>query len=97
MKKNDKRRRVLAGLEIVGVALTIAAGTVNFAGTRDWKWICWIVIVLCLELRIWLAQDALRRKEDEAETWRVLYNKANTQMLDLAWENENLRKREDGE
>lgn len=87
----------MAGLDIMCVVLTIASGVSQFLKSRNWTFICWIVIVLCLEVRIWLTQDALRREKDASETWRVLYQKTSNQVLDLAWENEQMRKREDAE
>ena len=97
MKKNDKRRMAMAWMDITCVVLTIVSGISHFLESRNWAWICWVVIVLCLEVRIWLTQDALRREKDASETWRVLYQKASNQVLDLAWENEKMREKHTGE
>lgn len=97
MKKNDKRRMAMAWMDITCVVLTIVSGISHFLESGNWEWICWLVIVLCLEVRIWLTQDALRRTEAEAETWRVLYQKTSNQVLDLAWENERMRVKHTGE
>lgn len=61
MKKNDKRRWEMAGLDIMCVVLTISSGVSQFLKSQNWVFICWVVIVMCLEVRIWLTQDALRR------------------------------------
>lgn len=97
MKNKQKKQKVLAVLDAVAVAIVIADGSVNFAETGNWKWICWVVIVILLYLRVWMTQDALRRTEAEAETWRVLYQKTSNQVLDLAWENERMRVKHTGE
>ena len=97
MKKNDKRRWEMAGLDIMCVVLTISSGVSQFLKSQNWIFICWVVIVLCMEVRIWLTQDALRREKDASETWRVLYQKTSNQMLDLAWENEQMRAKNTGE
>lgn len=91
MKDKQKKQKILETLDCVVAAMTIAVGIMNFTVYGDWKWICWVAIVACLYVRIWIVQEALRRKEAEAETWRVLYQKTSNQVLDLAWENENLR------
>lgn len=101
MKKNDKRRRAMAWLDIMCVVLTISSGVSQFLENRNWVFICWVVIVLCLEVRIWLTQDALRREREKAETYFKLYNRASMDLMDLAWENDCLRNhkavREDAE
>lgn len=101
MKKNDKRRRAMAGLDIMCVVLTISSGVSQFLESQNWVFICWVVIVLCLEVRIWLTQDALRREKEKAETYFKLYNQASMDLMDLAWENDCLRNhkafREDAE
>lgn len=95
MKKPEKKRRVLAWMDIAAAVIATTAGVSHFLESRDWKWICWMVIVLYLGLRAWLTLDALRRKEDEVETWRVLYQKEANKFLDLAWKT--AQSREDGE
>ena len=97
MKDKRKKQKVLAVLDAVAVAMAIADGSVNFEETGNWKWICWVIVVILLYLRVWMALDALRRTEAEAETWRVLYNKTSNQVLDLAWENEQMRVKHTGE
>lgn len=97
MKDKRKKQKILDVLDAVVAALTIAVGIMNFTMTGDWKWICWVVIVACLYVRAWMALDALRREKDASETWRILYEKASNQVLDLAWENENLRVKHTGE
>lgn len=97
MKKNDKWRWEMAGLDIMCVVMTISSGVSQFLESRNWVFICWVVIVLCLEVRIWLTQDVLRREKDASETWRVLYQKTSNQLLDLAWENEQMREKHTGE
>lgn len=97
MKKPEKKRRVLAWMDIAAAVIATTAGVSHFLESRDWVWICWVVIVLCLELRLWVVQDALRREEAMSETWRVLYQKASNQVLDLAWENEQMRVKHSGE
>lgn len=97
MKRNDNRWQAMAGLDIMCVVLTISSGVSQFLKSQNWVFICWVVIVLCLEVRIRLTQDALRREKDMSETWRVLYEKASNQVLDLEWENEQMRVKHTGE
>lgn len=97
MKDKRKKQKVLDTLDAVAAAMAIVDGGMNFATTGDWKWICWAVIVILLYLRVWMALDAQRRAEDMAETWRVLYEKSSNQVLDLAWENEQMRVKHTGE
>ena len=91
----------MAGLDIMCVVLTISSGVSQFLESQNWVFICWVVIVLCLEVRIWLTQDALRREREKAETYFKLYNRASMDLMDLAWENDCLRNhkavREDAE
>lgn len=91
MKDKRKKQKILAVMDAVAAALAIVAGSMNFAATGDWRWICWVVIVILLYLRVWMALDALRREKDMSETWRVLYQKTSNQVMDLAWENEQMR------
>lgn len=84
-------------MDVLAAAIVIAAGIMNFATTGDRDWICWVIVVILLYLRVWMALDALRRTEAEAETWRVLYQKTSNQVLDLAWENERMRVKHTGE
>lgn len=84
-------------MDVLAAAIVIAAGIMNFATTGDRDWICWVIVVILLYLRVWMALDALRRTEAEAETWRVLYQKTSNQVLDLAWENEQMRAKRTGE
>ena len=97
MKDKRKKQKILAVMDAVAAALAIVAGSMNFATKGDWKWICWVVIVISLYLRVWMVLDALWRTEDEAETWRMLYQKTSNQVLDLAWENEQMRVKHTGE
>lgn len=97
MKDKRKKQKILAVMDAAAAALAIVAGSMNFAATGDWRWICWVLIVICLYVRVWMALDAQRRAEDTAETWRVLYQKASNQVLDLAWENEQMRVKHTGE
>lgn len=97
MKDKRKKQKILETLDCVAAAMTIAVGIMNFTMSGDWKWICWVVIVACLYVRMWIEQGALRRTAAEAETWRVLYQKASNQVLDLAWENEQMRVKHTGE
>lgn len=92
--KDVKKKKALVALDTLAAALTVAAGIINFAGSGDWKWICWVTIVVGLYLRLWLKLGALRRKADESETWRELYQKEADKVLDMAWQAE--RNREDG-
>ena len=91
MKDKRKKQKILAVMDAVAAALAIVAGSMNFTATGDWKWICWVVIVILLYLRVWMALDALRREKDMSENWRVLCQKASNQGLDLAWEIEQMR------
>lgn len=93
--KKEKKLRMLKVLDLVCLALSITVGIINLAGTGDFRWICWVVIVACLYLRIWMATDMLQRAWDEAETWRVLYQKEANKFLDLEWKT--AQSREDGE
>ena len=97
MKDKRKKQKVLGVMDVLAVAIVIAAGIVKFATTWDRDWICWVIVVILLYLRVWMALDALRRTEAEAETWRVLYQKTSNQVLDLAWENEQMRVKRTGE
>lgn len=97
MKDKQKKQKILETLDCVVAAMTIADGIMNFETAGDWKWICWVVIVACMYVRIWIVQEALRRTKAEAETWWVLYQKASNQVLDLAWENEQMRVKHTGE
>ena len=97
MKDKRKKQKVLDTMDCLVAAMTIAVGIMNFTMSGDWKWICWVVIVACLYVRMWIVQGALRRAEDMAETWRVLYQKTSNQVLDLAWENEQMREKQTGE
>lgn len=90
--KNDRKRRVLTGMDIASAVLTLLAGVSNFTDSGDWSWICWMVIVLCLELRVWMAQDLQRCMQEEAEMWWKLYQDANKRMVELVCENEMMRK-----
>ena len=97
MKDKQKKQKVIGVMDVLAVAIVIAAGIKNFATTGDRDWICWVIVVILLYLRVWMALDALRRTEAEAETWRVLYQKSSNQVLDLAWENEQMRVKHTGE
>ena len=91
MKDKRKKQKIPAVMDAVAAALAIVAGSMNFSTTGDWRWICWVVIVILLYLRVWMALDALRQEKDMSETWRVLYQTASTLVLDLAWKNEQMR------
>lgn len=97
MKDKRKKQKVLDTLDCLLAAMTIAVGIMNFTMSGDWKWICWVVIVACLYMRMWIVQGELRLTEVEAETWRVLYQKTSNQVLDLALENEQMREKHTGE
>lgn len=97
MKDKRKKQKFLGVMDVLAAAIVIAAGIMDFATTGDRDWICWAVIVILLYLRVWMTKDALRRTEAEAETWRVLYQKTSNQVLDLAWENEQMRVKHTGE
>lgn len=97
MKDKRKKQKILAVMDAVAAALAIVDGSMNFEMSGDWKWICWVVIVACLYVRMWIVQGALRQEKDMSETWRVLYQKASNQVLDLAWENEQMRVKHTGE
>ena len=97
MKDKQKKQKALGVMDVLAVAIVIAAGIMNFATTGDRDWICWVIVVILLYLRVWMVLDALRREKDMSKTWRVLYEKASNQVLDLAWENEQMRVKHTGE
>lgn len=101
MKDKRKKQKIMDTLDCVVAEMTIAVGIMNFTVYGDWKWICWVVLVACLYVRIWLTQEALRREKEKAETYFKLYNRASMDLMDLAWENDCLRNhkavREDAE
>lgn len=97
MKDKQKKQKILETLDCVVAAMTIAVGIMNFTVSGDWKWICWVALVTVLYVRVWMTQDALRREKDMSEIWRVLYQEKSNQVLDLAWENEQMRVKHTGE
>lgn len=68
MKNKQKKQKFLGVMDVLAAAIVIAAGIMNFATTGDMDWICWVIVVILLYLRVWMALDALRRTEVEAET-----------------------------
>lgn len=90
--KKDKKDRALVLLDMVLAVLLLVSGSMHFASSGDLSWICWMFIGICLYLRIWILTGACRRAEDEAETWRRLYRTQADVSLDLAFENEMMRK-----
>lgn len=96
MKNVNKRRKVMLVMDLVALAVAISAGIWNYVSSGDWKWLCWVMIVVFLVVRVWIVLDAYRRVKAEAETWRVLYQKEADMALDLAWQMETMR-REDVE
>lgn len=97
MKDKRKKQKILGVLDAVAVAIAIAAGIMNFVQTGDREWICWAIIVILLYLRAWRAQASLQVEKVASETWRILYEKTSNQVLDLAWEIEQMREKHTGE
>ena len=97
MKDKQKKQKILDVLDRLVAAMTITAGIMNFTMSGDWRWIGWVVIVIAPYLRVWMVLDAQRRAEEKAETYFKLYNRASMDLMDLAWENEQIREKHTGE
>lgn len=71
-------------MDMIAAVLTTYCAIINFfLDTRDWRWICFWLIAIFLEIRSWVLKGSLERSKKETDFFRGLYNEKCSEVFAL--------------
>ena len=76
-------KKFMEDMDLIVAALTTYCAIINFLETRDWKWFCFWLIPIFLEIRCWVMQGSLERSKKETDFFRGLYNEKCSEVFAL--------------